>query len=58
MKPAASVTVSGTAFRLHFEHDTEGAVIVAYLTTSDGETARVWLRLPPSSVDYLARRMT
>lgn len=59
MKPTADIEVTGEVFRMRVDPDgsTGDIVAVAYATTEDGKTARMWLRINAEGAKYLRQHI-
>lgn len=59
MEPNADIDVTGTVFHMNVEADGSAGDIVAlaYATTDDGKTARVWLRINSDGANYIRRNI-
>jgi hypothetical protein len=57
MNDIPDVQIIGTVYKMTFQTDSQGAVLVAYSRDKDtGKIGRSWLRFDAAGLDYVARR--
>ncbi|MEU3756383.1 hypothetical protein AB0H17_27090 [Streptomyces olivoreticuli] len=57
MNDVPDVEITGTVYKMTFQTDHKGAVLVAYTKDDDGRIGRSWLRLDLAAADYMKRRL-
>ncbi|WKK24129.1 hypothetical protein QZH56_36755 [Streptomyces olivoreticuli] len=58
MNDVPDVEITGTVYKMTFQTDRDGAVLVAYTKDDGGRIGRSWIRLDLAAVDYMQRRLS
>ncbi|MFB7747418.1 hypothetical protein ACFXPM_34135 [Streptomyces sp. NPDC059095] len=57
MNDNPDVEITGDVYKMTFQTDRQGAVLVAYSKDTDGRIGRSWLRLSQAAADYIGARL-
>lgn len=57
MNNIPDVEIIGTVYKMTFQTDRNGAVLVAHTRAEDGTLGRSWIRLDHAAVEYVRQRI-
>ncbi len=57
MNDVPDVEIVGTVYKMTFQTDKKGAVLVAYTRDDNGKIGRSWIRLDGMATNYIRQRL-